>query len=580
MKIIDKINSQENTYYSFEYYPPKTITGQQNLYFKLEKMAQYQPLFVDLTWGAGGSTSDLTLEMSTNIQNKLCLETQMHLTCTNMNKNIVKNALDTAKNNNIQNILALRGDPADLNYNIEESENNDLKYASDLVKFIRKEYGDYFGISVAGYPEGHPEGESYQQDLIYLKEKVDAGADYIVTQFFYDVDIFFKYVDDCRKIGITCPILPGILPIFNYNNFKRMVGFCKVAVPDYILNKLEEIKNNDEEVAEFGVEIATKLCQDLINRNVKGIHFYTLNRDDCTFKILNKLDLLKNIAEKRELPWRSRIDRHEEIRPIFWANATDSYLTKTSEWENFPNGRWGDNRYADYGELQDYHLFTVNLGTKKNKLKMWGKELNNIVDIQNVFIDFLEGKIKYLSWCDNIALETSNIKDELIKINKLGYLTINSQPQLNGIKSDSSDGWGGKGGYLYQKAYLEFFCSKDNLDKLINEIKNKSNYSYCAINKSDNIISNCNDTVTALTWGVFPNSEIIQPTIADTGSFKIWKKEAFNLWLSEWGNLYEKESNSYKLLKKIYDNYYLVYLIDNNYITGDIFSLFTKVHSQ
>ena len=157
---------------------------------------------------------------------------------------------------------------------------------------------------------------------------------------------------------------------------------------------------------------------------------------------------------------------------------------------------------------------------------------------------------------------------------KMGYLTINSQPSMNGIKSESTNGWGGKGGYLYQKAYLEFFCSKDNLDKLIEKINNKSNYSYCAINKSDNIISNCNDTVTALTWGVFPNSEIIQPTIADTGSFKIWKKEAFNLWLSEWGNLYEKESNSYKSLKEIYDNYYLVYLIDNNYITGNIFSLF------
>ena len=168
----------------------------------------------------------------------------MHLTCTNMNKDIIKNTLKIAKENNIQNILALRGDPAELNYNKVESQNNDLKYAVDLVKFIKKEYGDYFGIAVAGYPEGHPEAESYNQDLIYLKEKVDAGADYIVTQFFYDVDKYFKYVQDCRQIGINCPIIPGILPIFNYRNFKRMINFCKVYVPNEILTKIR--KNSKE----------------------------------------------------------------------------------------------------------------------------------------------------------------------------------------------------------------------------------------------------------------------------------------------------------------------------------------------
>tara|TARA_B100000161_G_scaffold264988_1_gene239582 strand:+ start:458 stop:2182 length:1725 start_codon:yes stop_codon:yes gene_type:complete len=574
MKIIDKINCENEVYYSFEYYPPKTKSGQQNLYFKLEKMASYQPMFVDLTWGAGGSTSDLTLEMAINMQKNLCLETQMHLTCTNMNKDVVRNALKKAKENNIQNILALRGDPADLNYNLEESKNNDLKYAIDLVKFIRQEYGDYFGISVAGYPEGHPEADSYQQDLIYLKEKVDAGADYIVTQFFYDVDKYFKYVKDCREIGITCPIVPGILPIFNYRNFRRMVDFCKVFIPEEMNKKLQQIKNNDEEVASYGIEITTEICKKLLDKGVKGLHFYTLNREDCTFKILENLKLVENMSVKRELPWRSRLDKNEEIRPIFWANAPENYLSRTSNWENFPNGRWGDNRYSDYGEIQDYHLFTVNLGTKKNKLKMWGSEIKSEDDISKVFIDFIEGKIKYLSWCDNIALETSTIKNELVEINKLGYLTINSQPKINGLKSNSPDGWGGKGGYLYQKAYLEFFCSKENLYKLLN--KKLDNYSYCAINNNDDIISNCIDTVTALTWGIFPNSEVIQPTIADTESFKIWKNDAFKLWLSEWGQIYEADSESYKLLKNIHDTYYLVYLIDNDYVDGNIFYIFNK----
>ena len=574
MKIIDKINNQKEIYYSFEYYPPKTITGQQNLYLRLEKMALYEPLFVDLTWGAGGSTSKLTLEMVINIQKKLCLETQMHLTCTNMNKDIIKNTLNIAKENNIQNILALRGDPAELNYNKVESQNNDLKYAVDLVKFIKKEYGDYFGIAVAGYPEGHPEAESYNQDLIYLKEKVDAGADYIVTQFFYDVDKYFKYIQDCRQIGINCPIIPGILPIFNYRNFKRMINFCKVYVPDEILKKLEKIQKNDLEVSEYGLEIITEICQKLLNNGVKGLHFYTLNREDCTFKILENLNLIKNISEKRSLPWRSNIEKHEEIRPIFWSNIPQNYLSRTKNWENFPNGRWGSNKYPDYGEINDYHLFTVHLGTKKNKQKMWGTQIKNIDDITNVFTNFLNGEIKYLPWCDNIILETFNIKDELIQINKLGYYTINSQPKINGMKSESPQGWGGKGGYLYQKAYLEFFCSKTNLDKILNNIKNKNNFSYCAIDNKGNIISNCDESIIALTWGIFPNSEVIQPTIADIYSFKIWKINAFKLWLTEWGQIYETDSESYQLLNHIYDTYYLVYIIDNDYINSDIFEIF------
>ncbi len=143
----------------------------------------------------------------------------MHLTCTNINEALVKKTLDEAKQHNIRNILALRGDPPHGQDWVVTDSN--FKYAVDLVKYIRKEYGDYFGISVAGYPEGHPDG-GYRKDLKYLKMKVDAGADFVITQLFYDVDKFLNFVKDCRKAGITCPILPGILPIINYNNFRRM----------------------------------------------------------------------------------------------------------------------------------------------------------------------------------------------------------------------------------------------------------------------------------------------------------------------------------------------------------------------
>jgi methylenetetrahydrofolate reductase (NADPH) len=566
MKIIDKINKEiENNsiYYSFEYFPPKTKSGQQNLYIKLNQMSYLEPLFIDVTWGAGGNTANLTLDICKNTQNFFCLETQMHLTCTNINEEIVRDALEEAKRNNISNILALRGDPPSRD-DVKASDDK-FKYAIDLVKFIREEYGDYFGICVAGYPEGHPDS-NYDDDLKYLKQKVDAGADIVITQLFYDVDLFFKFVNDCRKIGIDCPILPGILPIVNYNNFKRLTKFCKVSVPEYILDDLEKIKDNDEEVSKYGIDLAVKTCQKILDTGMKGLHLYTLNRVDSCMKILEKLDLLKNVSSKRELPWKSRIGTQESTRPIFWANTKEFYIQRTTDWNQFPNGRWGNNEDAQYGEVKDYHLFGISLGSNKIKQKLWGKELNDINDISNVFIKFLKGEIKYIPWCDYIATETISIHNELIEFNKKGYLTINSQPKMNGIKSDSKYGWGGNNGLLYQKAYLEFFCSKDNFDKL----KLDDNLSYCAVNNNGDIITNCSSCTIAVTWGVFPNKQIIQPTIVDYESFLIWKQDAFSLWMSEWANIYDKESKSYKLLERFHNSYYLVFIVDNNYIDGNL----------
>ena len=568
MKIIDKINQLENKniYYSFEYFPPKTKTGQQNLYIKLDQMSGLEPLFIDVTWGAGGSTSDLTLDICKNTQNFLCLETQMHLTCTNINEELVKNALDDAKKNNIRNILALRGDPPE---GAEwEASDEKFRYAVDLVKYIRKEYGDYFGICVAGYPEGHPDG-NYEDDLKYLKEKVDAGADFVITQLFYDVDKYLNYVEDCRKIGIMCPILPGILPIVNYNNFKRMVGFCNVSVPQNILDDLEAIKDNDEEVAKYGIQLATDMCKKILDNGVYGLHFYTLNRDDSCMKIIKNLDLLDSIPKRRELPWKARIDTNENTRPIFWANTKKYYIDRTSDWNQFPNGRWGNSNDPQFGDIKDYHLFSISLGSNKTKKKLWGEELNDINDIINVFLGFLKNEIKYIPWCDYVASETKSINENLLYLNKNGYLTINSQPRINGMSSDSKHGWGGPNGFLYQKEYIEFFCSKDNFDKLKLDDKDLS---YCAINKSNNIITNCENSTIAVTWGVFPKKEIIQPTIVDYESFLIWKEDAFSLWLSEWANIYDKESESYKLLNNIHDTYYLVFIVDNDFVNGNLFN--------
>ena len=197
-----------------------------------------------------------------------------------------------------------------------------------------------------------------EQGVRFLREKVQAGADFIVTQLFYDAEALIAFVDDCRDSGITCPIIPGILPIQNYSGFKKMTDFCKLKVPDQIWTDLRPIKDNDEAVKEYGVELAQKMCKRILspdNKNpIRGVHFYTLNLERSVRNILDGLGVRSDCASRRPLPWRPSTSpgrSHEDVRPIFWANRPTSYLKRTASWDEFPNGRWGDNRSPAYGEV-------------------------------------------------------------------------------------------------------------------------------------------------------------------------------------------------------------------------------------
>lgn len=318
-EILNALPKSDVPPYSFEYFPPKTESGAENLYQRFWRMSKQNPLFADVTWGAGGSTSDLTMELCTNATKEYGLEVNMHLTCTNMGLEAVKTALAEAKTNGIKNILALRGDPPEGEEKWEAVEGG-FTCALDLVKYIRKNYDDYFGISVAGYPEGHPAAikkvedvskltkteqarqinvdgedwvcfdEDYKKEIDYLKSKIDAGAECIITQLFYDPEVFLTFVDVCRDAGITVPILPGIMPIGNYGGFKRMIGFCKTRVPADILAMVEENKDNVEVMKQKGVEIVTDLAKKVWESGkVPALHFYTLNQEAATYSILTNL---------------------------------------------------------------------------------------------------------------------------------------------------------------------------------------------------------------------------------------------------------------------------------------------------
>lgn len=586
MKISETIKHFQaagKTFCSFEYFPPKTESGLQNLYSRLDRMATVNPAFVDITWGAGGTTADLTLEMSKTIQSYFGVNVMMHLTCTNMHKDKISDVLGKALDYGIQNILALRGDPPENLSEWEKCEGG-FSFAKDLVEFIKEQHGDKFCIGVAGYPEGHAEQPDDELGIMHLKEKVDAGADLIITQLFYDPDIFLKFRDNCRKAGINVPIIPGIMPIHNFSRFLRFAKFANVRIPNEIISSLENIKNNDDKVLKYGIEHGTKMCEHLIREGVEGIHFYTLNLESSVTEIINRLNLSNSAGTGRKLPWRqsSNDDRssNEGVRPIYWSNRPVSYLTRTQSWDNFPNGRWGDSSSPTFGELTSYHIIRHASKSKQiaeSRRKIWG-EPKSTSDIANVFINFCSGKISSLPWCElPLALESSTIIESLTNLNQSGFLTINSQPAINGISSeDTTFGWGAKGGRIYQKAYLEFFTSQKNMKNLFAKVSKTEGYSIQAVNKNGDYSSNFKKNgAMAVTWGVFPEEEIAQPTIVDGNSFSIWKDEAFNLWMEDWASIYNAESVPYNLIKEIHDTYFLVNIVDHNYVNGDIFSIFS-----
>ncbi|KAM0015911.1 putative methylenetetrahydrofolate reductase (NAD(P)H) [Helianthus debilis subsp. tardiflorus] len=594
MKVIDKIlesttaGDAGKVVFSFEFFPPKTEEGVENLFERMERMVAHNPTFCDITWGAGGSTAELTLEIARRMQNLVCVETMMHLTCTNMPVEKIDHALESIKKDGIQNVLALRGDPPRGQDKFVQIQGG-FACALDLVEHIRRSYGDYFGIAVAGYPEAHPEviesnglatPEAYAKDLAYLKRKVDAGADVIVTQLFYDVDNFLKFVNDCRQIGITCPIVPGIMPINNYNGFIRMTGFCKTKIPSEITAALEPIKDNEEAVRAYGVHLGTEMCKKIMASGIKTLHLYTLNMEKSALAILTNLGLIEESKVSRPLPWKKPTNLFrlkEDVRPIFWANRPKSYITRTTGWEQYPRGRWGDASNASYGALTDHQFMRPRSRDKKIQ-EEWVVPLKKFDDISEKFTKYCLGQLKTSPWSELDALqpETKIIDEQLASVNQKGFLTINSQPPVNGAKSDSpSVGWGPAGGYVYQKAYVEFFCSGEKLNGLVEKSKAYPSLTYLAVNKEGNLVSDVGKTdVNAVTWGVFPAKEIIQPTVVDPASFLVWKDEAFEIWSRGWAQLYPEDDSSRSLLQEVQNTYYLVSLVDNDYINGDLFNVF------
>lgn len=548
--------------YSFEFFPPKTAQGVQNLYDRMDRMHNFGPSFIDITWGAGGRLSHLTCEMVKVAQSVYGLETCMHLTCTDMPRSKIDDALKEAYNAGCTNILALRGDPP-RDKEKWEATRGGFRYAKDLVEYIKDRYGNHFDIGVAGYPEGCDDQDDPDLLLQHLKEKIDAGGTFVVTQMFYDADIFIAWVKKCKDLGINVPIIPGIMPIHTHAAFLRRANWTKCNVPPEWHEALEPVKNDDAAVREVGKSLVAKMCQKLLENGIYHLHFYTMNLAQSTRMVLEELELTpcEESPLTKPLPWRQSLGlnrRDENVRPIFWRNRNRSYIARTQDWDEFPNGRWGDSRSPAYGELDTYGIGLK--GTNEQNRQLWG-EPESLRDIAELFARYMQGKVESLPWSEApITGEADVLREDLIDLNKRGLLTINSQPPVDGARSNHPVyGWGPRNGYVYQKAYLEVLVSPELIAELITRIERDDDVTYFAVNQKGDLKTNSPEEggPNAVTWGVFPGKEIVQPTIVETVSFLAWRDEFYRLG-QDWARCYDSNSPSRYLVEDVMANWYLV----------------------
>jgi methylenetetrahydrofolate reductase (NADPH) len=288
MRIEEILRQGDGPVFSFEFFPPKTPEGEKNLYRALSELKPLDPSYVSVTYGAGGSTRDKTLEIVQRIKEEFDLEAMAHFTCVEQTVEEIEATLERMREAGLDNVLALRGDPPQGQTDWTKTEGG-LEYSYELVRLIRKGYG--FSVGAACFPETHIHATSPEDDLRFLKEKVDAGVDFLITQMFFDNALYFDFVERARAIGIETPIIPGIWPITNVAQIQKVTEMCGATISGEMRAELEARRDEPEAALDFGVAYATLQCAELLREGAPGIHFYTLNRSPATRAILGALRL-------------------------------------------------------------------------------------------------------------------------------------------------------------------------------------------------------------------------------------------------------------------------------------------------
>ncbi|KXN92244.1 Methylenetetrahydrofolate reductase 2 [Leucoagaricus sp. SymC.cos] len=586
MKFTVKFAAQppQRPFFTFEFFPPRTDQGFDNLVARISRLAALKPLGVSVTWGAGGATRERSLELASLTQRDYGLETLLHLTCTNAEVGSVDVALKDAKERGIQNILALRGDPP---RGQEEWVPSDPRFthAIDLVRYIRESYGDYFCIGVAAYPDGHPDKlVDEEQELIDLKAKVDAGADFIITQLFYDVDGFLAWLRKVRQKGINAPIVPGVMPIQTYGSFQRLTKLTGAKVPERVQEALKTISHDDQLVKDYGVTLAVEMIRKFVSEGaVQGVHFCTLNLEKSVQRVLENLQWTDAKAFEKEaldgptnehdtdLLVTATTATHDATHSLASITVSDGEagrgeLNNAASWDDFPNGRFGDFKSPAFGAQDPWGNSGIN--AINEVLKQW-RNPKALPELTQIFLDHLRSRISTTPFSPGpLSPESLTILPELEELTERGWWTVGSQPAIDGVSSsDETFGWGPNAGYVFQKGFVEFFCEEADVQIIERKIEQRGRgwVHYFAGNYKGEFKTNVpDDGRNAVTWGVFPGQEIIQTTIIEHESFLSWKEEAFSIW-SDWSTCYRPGSEERKLLEDVRDQRWLINIIHHDY---------------
>ncbi|MCJ1369965.1 hypothetical protein MMC20_001177 [Loxospora ochrophaea] len=557
-----------------------------------------------------------------------------------MRRRLIDEALEEAKELGIRNILALRGDPPrGEEYRVEdtgeEQEQDDtsdweeLKWAVDLVRYIRRTHGDYFCIGVAAYPEGHadesyPTSQDPRNDMPYLLEKIRAGADFIMTQLFYDGEAYLRFERLVREYegGVLkdIPIIPGLMPIQSYQVLRRTTKLSHANLPQQILARVEKVKGDDDKVKAVGVDVVSEIVDGIKRVNTgtpRGFHFYTLNLEKAVGFILEKCQLIAPVvptdlkdaeidfvqtssnvlptiekpnstnessssSEKQPSPSSSKDtvltfpepetyhdDSSDQTRATSLAiSQGQGSLGREATWDDYPNGRFGDARSPAFGEIDGYGAgLHVSLSHAR---QLWGRPTSR-AEISSIFRLHIMGKLEALPWSEaELNEETIVIKEQLTSLIEKGMWSVASQPAVDGVGSDHKIfGWGPTGGFVFQKAFVEFFMPKtDWQETMKNRLKSEeladevSWYSVDA--EGDFETSEKTGAVNSVTWGVFPGKEIVTPTIVEEMNFRAWGEEAFAIW-GEWERVYNAGSDTAKFLRRCREELVLVNAICHDY---------------
>ena len=286
MKVCELLKVHQPTL-SFEFFPPKTKEQEEELYQVITQLKIFSPHFVSVTYGALGTTRQKSFFWAKEIKARFQIEPLAHLTCVAATKEDITQQLQTLKEIGVENILALRGDPPEGQKDFVPPAGG-FRFARQLIEHI-KTVAPHFCLGVAGYPEGHPEAPNLEKNIEYLKQKIEAGGEFIITQLFFENRYFFDFQERCRRRGITVPILAGIMPITNYKQIRKMTKICGATIPPELLAKLEKYQADEKAIKEIGVEKATSQCQELLKAKVSGLHFFVLNQAEPVSQILREV---------------------------------------------------------------------------------------------------------------------------------------------------------------------------------------------------------------------------------------------------------------------------------------------------